>query len=62
MQEAAKYREFANECRRLAAKAKAPDKAILLEVAEAWDKQAKLVEASSIRNPERKPDGHDAAG
>jgi hypothetical protein len=31
-----KYRQYAAECRRLAAKSSAKDKAILLEIADAW--------------------------
>jgi hypothetical protein len=34
--EVEKFRHYAAECRRLAAKAAAKDKAILLELAEAW--------------------------
>jgi hypothetical protein len=31
-----KYRQYAAECRRLAAKSSAKDRAILLEIADAW--------------------------
>ncbi len=36
MDEAEKFREYAAECRRLAQKASAQDKAVLLEIAGAW--------------------------
>jgi len=36
MDEAEKFRQYAAECRRLAQKAAAKDKAVLLEIADAW--------------------------
>jgi hypothetical protein len=42
-----KYREYAADCRRLAEKAKADDKPILIKIAEAWEQQAKIAEASA---------------
>ncbi len=36
MDEIEKYRQYAAECRRLAEKSSAKDKAILLEIAAAW--------------------------
>jgi hypothetical protein len=36
MDDAEKYRQYAAECRRLAEKSAAKDKAILLEIADAW--------------------------
>ena len=45
MQDAEKYRQFAKDCIRLAAKAASKDKAVLLKIAEAWEQQAKLAEA-----------------
>jgi hypothetical protein len=36
MEEAEKYRQYAAECRRLAEKSSPNDKAILLEIADAW--------------------------
>jgi hypothetical protein len=36
MDDAEKYRQYAAECRRLAEKSSAKDKAILLDIAEAW--------------------------
>jgi hypothetical protein len=40
MDTAEKYREYAEECRRMAQKATATDKAALLEIAQAWDQCA----------------------
>jgi hypothetical protein len=46
MKDADTYRQFAEECRRLAATMKADaDKKTLLEMAAAWDKQAQQAEA-----------------
>ena len=45
MQDAEKYRQFAKDCIRLAAKAASDDKAVLLKIAEAWEDQAKLAES-----------------
>jgi hypothetical protein len=42
-----KYRQYAAECRRLAAKSSAKDKAILLEIADAWIACAEGAERSS---------------
>jgi hypothetical protein len=36
MDDAEKYRQYAAECRRLAEKSSAKDRAILLEIADAW--------------------------
>jgi hypothetical protein len=36
MDDAEKFREYAAECKRLAMKAAAQDKAVLLEIADAW--------------------------
>jgi hypothetical protein len=36
MDDVEKYRQYAAECRRLAEKSSAKDKAVLLEIAEAW--------------------------
>jgi len=44
MDDAEKYRQYAAECRRLAAKAAAKDKSILLELADAWIACAKEAE------------------
>jgi hypothetical protein len=47
MDEKEKYRQYAAECRRLAAKSPAKDRAILLEIAEAWIACAEGAERSS---------------
>jgi len=57
MQEAEKYRTFATECHRLAASATEKDKAVLLKIAEAWEAQAKLAEATSFEKADRNLDG-----
>ena len=36
MDDAEKYRQYAAECRRLAEKSSAKDKAVLLDIADAW--------------------------
>ena len=47
MQEVEKYRQFAHECTRLAAKASPKDKAVLMQIAQAWEQQAKMAEAKT---------------
>ena len=44
MENAEKYRQFAEECKRLAEKASAKDKAVLMEISEAWEKCAEEAE------------------
>lgn len=51
MDEAGKFRQYAVECRRLAQKAAAKDRTVLLEIADAWiacaeeaERKAKLVD------------------
>jgi hypothetical protein len=41
MESVEQYRQYAEECRRLAARAAPKDKAVLLEIAAAWDECAK---------------------
>jgi hypothetical protein len=60
MQEVEKYRQFAKECQRLAAHAKASDKEILLKIAEAWEDQAKIAEGAVAKDA-AKPDGRGVA-
>ena len=57
MQEAQKYRKFATECRRLAAMASEKDKGVLLQIAEAWDAQAKIAAAAILEKADSKLDG-----
>ena len=55
MESADKYRQFAEDCRRLAGKAAAKDRAVLLEIAEAWEQCAK----DAGRKTEKTTDGKD---
>ncbi len=46
MQEVQKYRQYAADCLRLAAKARSEnDKHALRKIADAWEQQAKIAEA-----------------
>jgi hypothetical protein len=47
MDDVEKYRQYAAECRRLAEKSSAKDKAILSEIAEAWIACAERAERSA---------------
>jgi hypothetical protein len=49
MQNPAKFREYAEECRKLAAMAKPDHKEKLLEIAKAWEECAREVEQRSHR-------------
>ena len=49
MQDAKRFRELAAECRRLAERAAAKDKAVLLEIANAWIECAEEAERSQLR-------------
>ena len=53
MESAEKYRQFAEDCRRLAEKAAPKDKTVLLEIAAAWEQCAK----DAVRKPEKMTDG-----
>jgi histone H3/H4 len=55
VERAEKYRQFAEDCRRLAGKAAAKDRAVLLEIAEAWEQCAK----DAGRKTEKTTDGKD---
>jgi hypothetical protein len=44
MQEPKTYREYAADCRRMAQRMSAQDKAALLRMAEVWDRQAQEAE------------------
>jgi hypothetical protein len=46
---------------RLAASAKDEDKSVLMEIAEAWQQQARLAETSRAKKTNSKPDGGVAA-
>jgi len=52
MDDAEKYRQYAAECRRLAEKSAAKDKAILVEIADAWIACADMAgQTASARKP-----------
>ena len=55
MQKVETYRKLAKECLRLAATAKAKDKAVLLKIAEAWEQQALIAEATKARKTDNHP-------
>jgi hypothetical protein len=55
MESTEKYRQFAEDCRRLADKATPKDRIVLLEIAEAWEQCAK----EAGRKTERRTDGKD---
>jgi hypothetical protein len=55
MESTEKYRQFAEDCRRLAEKAAPKDRTVLLEIAAAWDQCAK----EAGRKTERMADGKD---
>ena len=55
MEDAEKYRQYAAECRRLAEKSAAKDKAVLLEIAEAW---IACAEQAERKEPSGKPPSH----
>jgi hypothetical protein len=44
MQELEKYYQYAEECKRMAERAKDKDREALLKIAEAWEQQAKVAE------------------
>jgi hypothetical protein len=44
MQDSKTYRQYANDCRRIAATMSAKDKAVLLEMAKVWDERANEAE------------------
>lgn len=44
MKDAATYAKFAEECRRMAQRASENDKVLLIQIAEAWEEQAKKAE------------------
>jgi hypothetical protein len=56
MEDATKFRRYAEDCRRLAKSMKPEHKATLLEVAEAWDRCAAEAERSTNKN--NKPFGN----
>jgi hypothetical protein len=59
MQNAAQYREYAEQCRQLAKSMRGANKQALLGIAEAWDKCAREIEEEGAPS-ETKSDGHDS--
>jgi hypothetical protein len=55
MDGAEKYRQFAEDCRRLAEKAAPKDRIVLLEIAQAWEQCAK----EAGRKTDKMTDGKD---
>jgi hypothetical protein len=47
MQDATSYRQYAQECRRIAATMGAREKAVLLEMAKVWEERAEEAERST---------------
>jgi hypothetical protein len=63
MESTEKYRQFAEDCRRLAEKAAAKDRIVLLEIAEAWDQCAKEAGRKTEKTTDGKnPDNFGMAG
>ena len=52
MREVETYRKFAQECRRMAQTASVNDRAVLLQIAEAWESQAKRAEQRNHKERE----------
>ena len=50
MQDVAKYRQYAADCRRLADRASQADKDALMKIAEAWETQAEMSERRGRQN------------
>ena len=48
MQDSDTYRQYANDCRRIAQTMSAKDKAVMLEMAKVWDERAE--EAGRLKN------------
>ena len=46
MQDSNNYRQYANDCRRIAETMSAKDKAIMIEMAKVWDERAEDAERS----------------
>jgi hypothetical protein len=54
MEDVIKFREYAEDCRRLTTSMKPEHKATLLEIADAWDEVAKEAEREGGTNERRK--------
>jgi len=53
MQEAKTYRQYAEDCRRIAQTMNAKDKAVMLEMARVWDERAEEAERLANDKPGR---------
>jgi hypothetical protein len=60
MESAERYRQYAEDCRRLAVKAAAKDRTALLEIAEAWSRCAIEAEHKAETTKGNKENGVDA--
>jgi hypothetical protein len=58
MQEARTYRQYAADCRRLAERMEKKDRAVLLNMAEAWDSRADEAERLATKKNGGKEDQH----
>jgi hypothetical protein len=54
MQDVKTYRQYANDCRRIAATMSAKDKTVLLEMAKVWDERAEEAERSEKSKADNK--------
>lgn len=50
MQDAKTYRQYANDCRRIAQTMNANDKAIMLEMAKVWEERAEEAERAEKKD------------
>lgn len=53
MQDSKTYRQYANDCRRIAKTMAAKDQAIMLEMAKVWDERAGDAERAEKKNGDR---------
>jgi hypothetical protein len=68
MESVEQYRQYAEECRRLAERAAPKEKVAILEIAEAWDECAKeaaqmgrrTMDGTGLRNDPQAPNGDTA--
>jgi hypothetical protein len=53
MQDSKTYRQYAEDCRRIAKTMSAKDKAIMLEMAKVWEERAEEAERTKKKHSER---------
>jgi hypothetical protein len=53
MQDSKTYRQYAEDCRRIAKTMSAKDKAIMLEMAKVWEERAEEAERAKKKHSER---------